>query len=49
MIDEPMHPWLGLSDRDMRGMPHQTKIERKPRGVRVEFKDAADVETGVIS
>jgi hypothetical protein len=36
MMDEPMHPWLGLSDRDTRGMPHQTKIERKLRGVRGE-------------
>mmetsp|Transcript_40905 Transcript_40905/g.93254 ORF Transcript_40905/g.93254 Transcript_40905/m.93254 type:complete len:417 (-) Transcript_40905:7-1257(-) len=47
-MDESMCPWLGRSDRDSRGMPHKAKIERKPRGVGVEFKDSACVETGVI-
>ena len=49
MIDESMCPWLGRADRDTRGMPHKTNIVRKPRGVGAEFKDTADVETGVIS
>ena len=30
------------------GMPHVTKIARKPKGVGAELKDAADSETNII-
>ena len=30
------------------GLPHVSKIERKPKGVGTELKDAADSETKVI-
>ena len=32
----------------MHGMPHVTRIERKPKGVGCEHKDCADADTKVI-
>lgn len=44
-----MSQWEGLeSEYQLHGIPHLTKIPRKPKSVGTEFKSAADVETGVI-
>ena len=49
VVDECMSSWLG---RDLKwsasGMPHITKIIRKPQGIGAELKAAADGESGAI-
>ena len=36
-LDELMCPWLGLDSWHPDGMPHISKIIRKPKGVGLEF------------
>ena len=47
-VDETMWPWLGRGDFDTRGVPHITKIPRKPKGVGVEVKDIACAGSGIV-
>ena len=48
-VDEPMSSWRGKDGNYCSdGMPHVTKIERKPKGVGTELKDAACAQTKVI-
>lgn len=49
-VDECMPAWKGLSAdvAGRYGMPHVTKIQRKPEGVGVEMKSIADAQTGII-
>ncbi|OQR85202.1 hypothetical protein ACHHYP_20598 [Achlya hypogyna] len=48
-VDECMSAWKG-SNRKHRhdGMPHVTKIQRKPEGVGAEFKSIACSQTGIL-
>ena len=47
--DESMCAWRGKDGNDCSdGMPHVTRIARKPKGVGLEMKDAADAETKII-
>ena len=49
VCDECMSPWEGLEQKYCHcGCPHITKIARKPKGVGVEFKSAADGPTGIL-
>jgi hypothetical protein len=42
-VDEVMSMWFGLDgDNAVEGLPHVTKIQRKPRGIGAELKVAAD-------
>lgn len=44
-----MSSWLGLEgEYAVEGMPHVTKIARKPKGVGCEMKAAADAATGIV-
>lgn len=48
-VDELMCSWTGLDgDRACEGMPHVTKIARKPKGTGCEFKASGDAATGII-
>jgi hypothetical protein len=47
-LDELMCPWLGLDSWHPDGMPHISKIIRKPKGVGLEFKCVADGETKIM-
>lgn len=48
-IDEIMSAWKGLCQLFMAdGIPHQTKIQRKPEGVGAELKALADGESGIL-
>lgn len=48
-VDEIMSRWLGLeSQHAAEGLPHATKIARKPEGIGAEMKAVADGETGCI-
>jgi hypothetical protein len=49
-IDESMCAWQGMESKiaGKFGMPHVTKIARKPEGIGAEFKTLADVDTGTI-
>lgn len=48
-IDECMCFWLGQNSiYNSKGMPHITKIIRKPRGVGAEFKAICCSETGIL-
>eukprot|EP00731_Ephydatia_muelleri_P037529 Em0497g2a len=48
-VDESMSAWRGKDGNFCSdGMPHVTKIARKPKGVGAELKDAADSETNII-
>ena len=49
-IDECMSMWKGLCWKiaGIFGLPHKTKIARKPEGVGCEFKSLACVQTGII-
>ena len=48
IVDESMSAWRGKDGNFCSdGLPHVTKIKRKPKGVGTEIKDAADVSTGV--
>jgi len=48
-VDESMSMWLGQDgDWTVEGMPHVTKIIRKPRGVGAEFKNVCDGDTGIM-
>jgi hypothetical protein len=47
LVDELMSMWLGLERAyHLRGMPHVTKIPRKPRSVGVEVRAVGCVQTG---
>ena len=47
--DELMSSWEGYEGKyHHRGMPHVTKIKRKPKGVGAEIKCAADCESGIM-
>ena len=48
-VDEVMSMWLGLDgDYAVEGLPHVTKIARKPRRVGTEMKACADGESGIM-
>eukprot|EP01031_Cornospumella_fuschlensis_P026833 gene26833-32426_t len=48
-VDELMSSWEGLEGKYIiGGMPHVTKIARKPKGVGAELKCAADIQTGIM-
>ena len=48
-VDESMSSWRGKDGNFCSdGMPHVTKIDRKPKGVGAELKDAACSETNII-
>ena len=46
-VDESMCSWRGC-EGGMTGMPHVTKIPRKPEGVGAELKDVAGVATNLL-
>eukprot|EP00731_Ephydatia_muelleri_P001696 Em0001g1696a len=49
LIDEIMSPWLGLdADYAMNGVPHRTKMERKPKGIGVELKAVCDCMSSIM-
>ena len=43
-----MSQFQGHDHTHVGGSPHQTKIKRKPKGVGVEVKNVADVESGIM-
>ena len=43
-----MGKWIPRFEDIPQGVPHLTKIIRKPCGVGVEYKDTADVSTGIL-
>ena len=47
-VDESMFEWRGRGDYDTRGLPHVSKISRKPTGVGLELKNALCVLSGVM-
>ena len=48
-VDESMSVWRGKDGNFCSdGLPHVSKIDRKPKGVGTELKDAADAESKVI-
>lgn len=49
LIDEIMSPWLGLdANYAMNGVPHRTKIKRKPKGTGVELKAVCDYMSSIM-
>ena len=48
VMDESMGKWIPMFQGTPEGVPHLTKIIRKPCGVGIEYKDVADVNTGII-
>lgn len=49
VVDEMMSSWLGIPlSFNIFGIPHTTKIARKPKGVGAEFKSAACGYSGII-
>ena len=48
VVDESMGKWIPMFEGTPEGVPHLTKIIRKPCGVGIEYKDVADVNTGII-
>lgn len=49
VVDESMSMWLGADgERSQNGLPHITKIKRKPRGVGAEIKCSADAGSRVV-
>ena len=48
VIDESTSKWRGLGDWYELGMPHITKIPRKPEPVGAEIKDLCDGTTGIM-
>jgi hypothetical protein len=47
-VDESISSWRGRDGTVLDGMPHVTKIKRKPQGVGLEMKDACDVMSGIM-
>ena len=47
-VDESVSEWRGRDHKHLNGCPHVTRIARKPKGVGVEIKNLADVETGIM-
>ena len=47
-VDESMCSWRGRQGDALGGMPHVTKIPRKPQGVGGELKDIADVASNLL-
>eukprot|EP00731_Ephydatia_muelleri_P007170 Em0003g1418a len=48
VMDESMGKWIPMFEGTPEGVPHLTKIIRKPCGVGIEYNDVADVNTGII-
>ena len=48
VVDESMGKWIPMFEGTPEGVPHLKKIIRKPCGVGIEYKDVADVNTGII-
>ena len=48
VVDESTSKWRGLGDWYDLGMPHITKIPRKPEPVGLEIKDMCDGESGIM-
>ena len=47
VVDESMGKWIPMFEGTPEGI-HLTKIIWKPCGVGIEYKDVADVNTGII-
>ena len=47
-VDESVSEWRGRDHKHWNGCPHVTRIARKPKGVGVDIKNLADVETGIM-
>lgn len=47
-VDKSTAEWSGLGDGHPKGMPHVTKMPRKPKPTFGELMTAADVETGIV-
>lgn len=47
-VDESISSWRGRDGTVLDGMPHVTKIKRKPHGVGLEMRDACDVMSGIM-
>jgi hypothetical protein len=48
VVDESMFEWRGRGDYDVRGLPHVSKVARKPKGVGLELKNILDCASGVM-
>ena len=49
LLDEIMSSWLGLeADYSLNGIPHKTKIKRKPKGVGVALKALIDCKSSIM-
>lgn len=49
LVDESMSLWLGADGKHQsHGMPHVTKIKRKPRGIGGELKNLADASSRIM-
>ena len=42
VVDESMGKWIPFFENTPEGLPHLSKIIRKPEGIGVEYKDVAD-------
>ena len=45
VIDESMGKWIPFFENTPEGVPHHSKIIRKPQGIGVEYKNVADAQT----
>ena len=48
VIDESMGKWIPFFENTPEGVPHLSKIIRKPQGIGVEYKNVADAQTGIM-
>lgn len=48
VVDESMGKWIPFFENTPEGIPHLSKIIRKPEGIGVEYKDVADALTGIM-
>ncbi len=49
VVDESFSMWEGKDGRfRVDGLPHVSKIPRKPRGIGIQFKNMADGQTGIM-
>ena len=48
VIDESMRKWIPFFENTPEGVPHLSKIIRKPQGIGVEYKNVADTQTGIM-
>ena len=48
VIDESMGKWIPFFENTPEGVPHFSKIIRKPQGIGVKYKNVADAQTGIM-